>query len=96
MKGKSLALQVKDFLPRALAQNANDAQIEIVIPYLKLAEYLDKAEDNHQRIPELLEPGVIKKTREWTPPEELGSEDEEFYQQKESKEEKRAKADVGW
>lgn len=37
VRGKSHALQIKDFIPTALAQNANDVQREIVIPYSELA-----------------------------------------------------------
>lgn len=96
MRGKSLALQVKDFILLTLTQNTNDVRREIVIPYSKLAEHLNKAEErlhgmiSSQRIPELLRPGVIKRKREQTPPEEPGSEDERLYQLEESKEESRA------
>ena len=94
MRGKSLALQVKDFMPRAPAQNANDVQREILIPYSKLTEHLNEAERNPHGIIELLEPEVTKRKREQAPPEELELEDEHLYQQEESKEEKRAEAET--
>lgn len=70
VRGRSLALQVKEFIPPALAQNANNIQREIVTPYSKPAKYLNKAEErlhgmiSSQRIPELLRPGAIKRKRE--------------------------------
>lgn len=70
MRGKSLALQVKEFILPALAQNVNDTQREIVTPYSKPAKYLNKVEERlhgmvlSQNIPELLRPEAIKRKRE--------------------------------
>ena len=58
-----------------------------MIPYSKLAEYLNKAEEplhgtiSSQKIPDLSRPGAIKQKWEQTPPEELELEDEQLYQQ---------------
>jgi hypothetical protein len=100
--GKSLTLQITDFITSELAQHARDAQETIMVPYSTLATYLNKAEGRPhgllagQRIPDLLRPGAIKRKREQTPPEELGSEDERSYQLKELKEEIKAGENEGW
>lgn len=95
MEGKSLVLQIKDFKFPAVAQNTDDdVQGEIIIPYPELAEYLNRAEEcpdetideiiSSQSDPNLTGPGVIRRRREHTQPEELESKDEQFYRRGES------------
>ena len=61
---------------------------EILIPYTKLAEYLDKAEAQYhlkKTQQGRQEPVVRKRRRASTPPDELASEDEKRFKQAEQK-----------
>lgn len=82
------------FIPSPIAINSEALHQKIVISYEKIADFLYKAEvfskTSEQGIKAQLRPGVEKRMRESTPPDELGSEDEERFQREESEESTRA------
>ena len=83
-----LQIQMNHFIPSPIAIDSEALQQKILIPYETLAAFLYKAEvcykASEQGIEEQLRPGVKKRMRESTPPDELGSEDERRFQREES------------
>ena len=82
------------FIPSRIAIDSEALHQKIVIPYENLAESLYKVEvcykASEQGIEDQLRPGVKKRMRESTPPDELGSENERRFQREESEEWRRA------
>ena len=70
---KALRLQLKDFVPRQIEADPDGLAHEILIPFEKLAMFVDEAESrqNTKDIPAVLEAGVRKRRRPSTPLEEL-------------------------
>ena len=89
-----LQIQMNHFIPSPIAIDSEALQQKILIPYETLAAFLYKAEvfnkASEQGFKAQLRPGVKKRMRESTPPDELGSEDEGGFQREESEEPRRA------
>ncbi len=74
VKGKSLVLKIKDFIPPGLAQHGEDVDREMVISYSELAEYVNEAEERrdlttlaHRFVPSF-DPATTLRLQERTPP----------------------------
>ena len=94
---KKLRFQLKDFVPCQIEADPDGLAHEILIPYEKLAMFVDEAEHRQgtKTIPYVLEAGIRKRKRQSTPPEELNSEDERVFQRIETIEARRVKEQDG-
>lgn len=88
------------FVPSPIASGLEAFHQQIVIPYKKLADFLDEAEifnkTSEQGIEDQLRPGVKKRRSESAPPDGLGPEDEERFQREESEGSTRANEEEDW
>lgn len=86
VSGNTLQIQLNHFVPSPIATDLEAFHQQIVIPYKKLADFLDEAEifnkTSEQGIEDQFRPGVKKRVRESTPTDELGPEDEERFQER--------------
>ncbi|MCJ1281277.1 hypothetical protein MMC26_000595 [Xylographa opegraphella] len=88
---KKLRLQLKHFVPSEIEAELGGLAQEILIPYEKLAIFVDKAQDleSTENITYMPPAGIRKRRRQSTPPEEFISEDERVYRRRETIEARR-------
>lgn len=97
--GSGLRLRLKDFANEELAQDIGDDDHEIAISSRQLCRYLAEAEaraiapPQEARSRHRIRPGLIKRKRSETPPEDILSGDEAGYLEQEDKAAKRAALD---
>ena len=89
---KALRLQLKHFVPRQIEADPDGLVREILIPYEKIAMFVNRAEDiqGTENIPYVPEAGIRQRKRHSNPPEEVKSEDERIYQRPEMTEARRS------